>query len=103
MAYKFARPSHFSYSRCVNEGKTLFFGLVFSATADGGVVTVYDGIDAVSGTVRYVLTGKHDEINQLVLDPPVLFENGLYIVPSGTTDYITAHSLSAEEPVVDQS
>lgn len=63
----------------VNEGPCLITGWSINASADGGIVTIYDGLDTESGTVIEQVEGLASVNNHAEQHTPILCNNGLYI------------------------
>jgi hypothetical protein len=63
----------------VSEGPTLITGYSLEASADGGVVTLYDGLDALSGAEIQTVTGLNSDNRERDFSIPVLCNNGLFV------------------------
>ena len=73
----------------VNEGPTLLCGYELNVSTDGGGVTVYDGMDAISGSALPVIQGLASETKSYNYGPPVLFNNGLYVdIGANVTSFV---------------
>lgn len=63
----------------INQGKTIFAGLIIEASADPGDVTIYDGLDTSSGRLFGKIKGLANDSKIAGMPAPVHFDSGLYI------------------------
>lgn len=77
--YPIANPSYTTVDRLINQGKTLFLGCIVNASADAGVITLYDGDNSDSGSVKMVIDAAAANANPVMPAFPVNFERGLYV------------------------
>jgi hypothetical protein len=60
-------------------GPCLITGYSLEASADGGIVTVYDGLGTLSGVVIQSITGLASNNRERDFSIPVLCNTGLYV------------------------
>lgn len=63
----------------VNEGPCLITGWSINASADGGIVAIYDGLDTDSGAIIEQVEGLASVNNHAEQHTPILCNNGLYV------------------------
>lgn len=85
----------------VNEGRTYLYGLVVNASADGGVVTLYDGHNT-NGRLIGVFDGFAAGVNSISFPRPLCLETGLYVDVGSNVTGILVEWLSADIPLVEQ-
>ena len=75
----------------VNEGPTLVTGYELNVSTDGGDVTVYDGLETLSGTKVWQIQGLASDNKSRDLHTPVLFNNGLFVDVGSNVTLFTIH------------
>ena len=65
--------------RIINEGATLFYGVIIEASADGGDVSIYEGMDALSGRLFSTLKALANDREIGAPGSPVFFDRGLFV------------------------
>lgn len=81
----------------------LITGWVLSASADGGIVNVYDGLDELSGQLIFTAEGLNTQVNHAEYASPIMCNNGLFVdiganVTSFTIFYIPLRGNSPLQP-----
>lgn len=76
-------------SNVVWNGPVRLYGAVLLVSVAGGDVTLYDGVDAVSGRQVLRLEGTADESRPVMFSPPLVLDLGLYVaVGSNVTEVL---------------
>ena len=73
----------------VNEGNTLLFGLHIDASADGGDVSLYEGLDASSGRLLGTFKGIANDVNKVTYPYPVFLDRGLFVDVGSSVTAVT--------------
>lgn len=63
----------------INEGHTLFGGLIINASVDGGDVSIYEGNDSSSGRLFDTFQGLAAKSEPIIFTVPIYFDRGLYV------------------------
>lgn len=63
----------------VNEGETLLHGCVILASAAGGEVQLFDGLDADSGRLIARIKGNANESIPILFYKPLRLDRGLFV------------------------
>jgi len=63
----------------VSVGPVLWTAFILHTSVDGGDVHVYDGMDAVSGTLAAHIVGWANDVNFGSFHSPILFNSGIYV------------------------
>ena len=63
----------------VNEGETLLYGCVILASAAGGEVQLFDGLDADSGRLISRIKGNANESIPIIFNKPLRLDRGLFV------------------------
>jgi len=63
----------------INQGNTLVFGLSIEASADGGDVSLYEGMDNLSGRLHGTYKALANDRKPFGFPAPVYFDRGVYI------------------------
>lgn len=71
---------YISDDRLIQEGPGELWGFVFDCSTDGGVIAIYDGLDADSGRLLFHVEGWANDPNSVMFATPARFETGLYVV-----------------------
>jgi len=66
--------------RIINEGVTLLHGVYLTASNGTADVDVYEGTDAFSGRRVFSLKAPNGQTKEMIFDPPILLERGIYLV-----------------------
>lgn len=85
--------------RRLSDTPAMFYGVVVLASADGGDVTIYDGLDAGSGRLVGRFEGLNNVSNPVLFPCPVPLDRGLFVdVGSNITEVLVLwRPLSTEE------
>lgn len=68
-----------SADQIINEGPTLLTGFQIHASVDGGLISIYDGLDAVSGFLVAHAAGWANDTNPTIFFSPIFLNNGLFV------------------------
>lgn len=81
----------------INEGQSLLHSVIILASAAGGDLTVYEGLDASSGRKVATVKGAANVSSQIRFSPPLLLARGLLVViGSSITEATITWSPAAE-------
>jgi len=80
-----------SIDQIINEGPTLLTGFQIHASADGGIVTVYDGLDATSGVIAAHGVGWANDTNPIMFPSPVFLNNGLFVDVGANVHHVSVY------------
>jgi hypothetical protein len=64
----------------LQEGPGVLYGFSYNCSANGGTLTIYDGLNAQSGRLLFTLPGWQYDANTQCFANGILFETGLYVV-----------------------
>ena len=73
----------------VNEGETLFYGVLLLVSTTGGDVTLYEGLDAYSGRKIGRFEGIADQSTPVIFSMPIYLERGLFIAVGSNVTEVT--------------
>ena len=76
-------------SAIVNEGETLLYGCLLTVTVDTSFISIYEGLDAVSGRLLANVLGLAIHSLPVKFDPPIFLDRGLYVVIGATVTEAT--------------
>lgn len=86
-----------SVDALVNEGETFLAGVDVLASAAGGDVTLYEGLDTSSGRKIGTFKGDANITNQIRFNPPLRLERGLYVDVGSNITEVTIYTILARE------
>ena len=83
--------SNFSIDTLVNQGPTLLYGLDILASAVGGDVTLYEGLDSLSGRKIGAYKGTTNITIPIRFTPELFLARGLYADVGSSISEVTIY------------
>lgn len=94
MPFEFANWRHIDESQIIVEGPCLLYMVSGCVSQAGAILTLYDGLDAVSGNQITCLRTTANLHNTMYFNPPIYVNRGLYVTAG---DNITCATITYRE------